>query len=112
MDTAENRAGLAVLLNRRRWGSRGKEKGCENRKRERCRIVGTDAIEQGARAPGGRARNPFDVPSSAILTGVDGVESKLVPTGVMPAFSEQFREHGLELPEGYSSDSSGEQHDA
>ncbi len=25
-------------------------------------------------APGGRARNPFDVPSSAILTGVDGVE--------------------------------------
>jgi signal transduction histidine kinase len=25
-------------------------------------------------APGGRARNPFDVPSSAILTGIDGVE--------------------------------------
>jgi signal transduction histidine kinase len=25
-------------------------------------------------APGGRARNPFDVPTSAILTGVDGVE--------------------------------------
>ena len=25
-------------------------------------------------APGGRARNPFDVPASAILTGVDGVE--------------------------------------
>jgi signal transduction histidine kinase len=25
-------------------------------------------------APGGRARNPFEVPSSAILTGVDGVE--------------------------------------
>ena len=25
-------------------------------------------------APGGRARNPFDVPSSAILTGVDGIE--------------------------------------
>lgn len=27
-----------------------------------------------ATAPGGRARNPFDVPTSAILTGVDGVE--------------------------------------
>ena len=25
-------------------------------------------------APGGRARNPFEVPASAILTGVDGVE--------------------------------------
>jgi signal transduction histidine kinase len=25
-------------------------------------------------APGGRARNPFEVPSSAILTGIDGVE--------------------------------------
>jgi HAMP domain-containing protein len=25
-------------------------------------------------APGGRARNPFDVPASAVLTGVDGVE--------------------------------------
>jgi signal transduction histidine kinase len=25
-------------------------------------------------APGGRARNPFDVPASAILTGVDGIE--------------------------------------
>ena len=25
-------------------------------------------------APGGRARNPFEVPSSAVLTGVDGVE--------------------------------------
>lgn len=25
-------------------------------------------------APGGRARNPFDVPTSAILTGIDGVE--------------------------------------
>jgi signal transduction histidine kinase len=25
-------------------------------------------------APGGRARNPFEVPSSAILTGVDGIE--------------------------------------
>ena len=25
-------------------------------------------------APSGRARNPFDVPTSAVLTGVDGVE--------------------------------------
>jgi C4-dicarboxylate-specific signal transduction histidine kinase len=25
-------------------------------------------------APGGRARNPFEVPSSAVLTGVDGIE--------------------------------------
>jgi signal transduction histidine kinase len=25
-------------------------------------------------APGGRARNPFEVPSSAILTGIDGIE--------------------------------------
>jgi signal transduction histidine kinase len=35
-----------------------------------------DATEYVGRsaAPGGRARNPFDVPSSAILTGVDGIE--------------------------------------
>jgi C4-dicarboxylate-specific signal transduction histidine kinase len=36
-------------------------------------------------APGGRARNPADVPSTAILTGVDGVErvfgNALVPRG-------------------------------
>ena len=35
-----------------------------------------DAVQYVGRsaAPGGRARNPFDVPASAILTGVDGVE--------------------------------------
>lgn len=33
-----------------------------------ARYVGRSA------APGGRARNPFEVPSTAILTGVDGVE--------------------------------------
>ena len=35
-----------------------------------------DATEYVGRsvAPGGRARNPFDVPASAILTGLDGVE--------------------------------------
>jgi len=35
---------------------------------EAAQYVGRNA------APGGRARNPFEVPSSAILTGVDGIE--------------------------------------
>ena len=35
---------------------------------EAAQFVGRSA------APGGRARNPFEVPASAILTGVDGVE--------------------------------------
>jgi signal transduction histidine kinase len=38
------------------------------RSRDAAQYVGRSA------APGGRARNPFEVPTSAILTGVDGVE--------------------------------------
>jgi signal transduction histidine kinase len=39
-----------------------------------ARSLDADQYVGRSAAPGGRARNPFEVPASAILTGVDGVE--------------------------------------